>query len=97
MNIIEPHDETGWITAVIEGRWIQAKVYDEPSCYGINEGRVSKLVIGKTNVRNRNENFFDQMCFNYDRGLDFSNINPDLLTKIVSQLEALPKIFEKDE
>ena len=97
MNIIEPHDETGWITAVIEGRWVQAKVYDEPSCYGINEGRVSKLVIGKTNVRNRNENFFDQMCFNYDRGLDFSNINPDLLTKIVSQLEALPKIFEKDE
>lgn len=97
MNIIEPHDETGWITAVIEGRWVQAKVYDEPSCYGINEGRVSKLVIGKTNVRNHNENFFDQMCFNYDRGLDFSNINPDLLTKIVSQLEALPKIFEKDE
>lgn len=95
MIILEPHDETGWITAVIEGRWIQAKVYDEPSCFGIYDGRVSKLVIGKTNSRNPNQNYFDQMCFNYDRGLDFSNIDPDLLTKIVGQLETLPKIFEK--
>lgn len=94
MIILEPHDESGWITAVIEGRWLQAKVYDEPSCFGINEGRVSKLVISKTDCRIPNANFFDQMCFNYDRGLDFSNIESDLLAKIVGRLETLPKIFK---
>ena len=51
MRIIKPHSDTGWITAEIEGRWVQAKVYDEPSSYGINNGRVSKLAVGKENFR----------------------------------------------
>lgn len=38
-----------------------AKVYPEPSCYGINEGRVSKLEIRDCN---------DTIVVNYDRGWD---------------------------
>ena len=43
-----------------------AKVYDEGSeLYGINEGRISKLEIRK-----------DGKClYNYDRGLDFDNLD----------------------
>jgi hypothetical protein len=91
MKILSPHDENNFITAIIEGRWVQAKVYDEPSTYGINDGRVSKCAIGKTSARDRNKPFFDQMAFNYSRGLDFDNLPAGMLDKIVEQLEALPK------
>lgn len=94
MHILQPHNvETGWITAVIENRWVQAKVYDEPSDYGINNGRVSKLVVGKTSTRDPQRNFFEQMCYNYDRGLDFDRAPKGLIDKIVAQLETLPRLF----
>lgn len=92
MIILEPHDKHGWITAIICDRWVQAKVYNEPSTFGINNGRVSKLCVGKTDERNPNKDFYDQMCYNYDRGLDFSCISEKLLNDIVAELEALPKL-----
>lgn len=94
MQILSAHDQRGWITAIIEGRWVQAKVYDEPSHYGINGGRVSKLAIGKTDTRQQYSNFFDQMDYNYDRGLDFKRRTLPIATfrKILAQLEALPKL-----
>lgn len=94
MHILEPHDESGWITAVIAGRWVQAKVYDEPSTYGVFNGRVSKLAIGKTDTRNPYSNFFEQLDYNYDRGLDFDKLPEGVLAKVVAELEALPKLFE---
>ena len=78
----------GWITAIVCGRWVQAKVFDEPSTYGINDGHVSKLVIGKTDKRDVNRDFLEQMCYNYDRGLDFDNAGSMLVNEIVKQLEA---------
>lgn len=95
MKIIEPHNETGWVTAIIEGHWVQAKVYDEPSSYGVNEGRVSKIAISKTANRNPNEDFFNQICFNYDRGLDFDRAPERLVSKIIIALETLPKIIDE--
>lgn len=95
--IDDARTDTGWLTAIIEGRWCQAKVYDEPSCYGINFGRVSKLSIGKTAVRRTGEHFFNQMDYHYDRGLDFDTLPPGLLDKIVMELEALPKVFSEGE
>lgn len=93
MQILEPHDETGWITAIIEDRWVQAKVYDQPSCFGINNGRVSKIAIAKTNYRDPTKPYHPQLCYHYDRGLDFDNAPPGLVDKIVRELENLPKIF----
>ena len=92
MKILEPHSDTGWVTAIIEGRWVQAKVYNDPSSFGINGGRVSKLAIGKTDKRDGRKNFFNQMCYNYDRGLDFDHTNRGLVERIVAQLEKLPKL-----
>jgi hypothetical protein len=95
MKILEAHDQSGWITAIIEGRWVQAKVYDEPSVFGVNECRVSKLSIGKTNTRDPNSNFFDQMDYNYDRGLDFHNetLSDETLHKILKALNSLPIVM----
>lgn len=94
MKILDPHDSTGWITAIIADRWVQAKVYDEPSDYGVNNGRVSKLSIGKTSER-RPGPFFEQMIYHYDRGLDFNDgLTADQLNEILAELEALPKYFK---
>jgi len=91
MKILEAHDQYGWITAVISGRWVQAKVYDLPSTFGINDGRVSKLAIGKTRFRDASAPFFEQIDYNYDRGLDFNNLPAGVLDEIVEALEYLPK------
>ena len=83
--------ETGWITATVDGHWFQAKVYDEPSTFGVNGGRVSKLAVLKTETRDPNANFFDQCCYNYDRGLDFDNASDGLVSKIVRWCNELPQ------
>lgn len=100
MNVLEDARATrGWITAIIENRWCQAKVYDEPSIFGINNGRVSKLAVAKEGVAalgiHTGLDFFENVDFNYDRGLDFDNLKEGLLDKIVAQLEALPKTESK--
>lgn len=85
----------GWITFRMEDRWCQAKVYDVGSIFGINDGRVSKLCVSKSGVRELGAhtglNFFDHLDFNYDRGLDFDHLEPGVLERIVGRLEALPK------
>jgi hypothetical protein len=91
MKIINPHSTTGWITAIICDRYVCAKVYDLPSTFGVNDGRVSKLSICKTAHRDPDANYLDQMAYNYDRGLDFDNLPSGLLDKILAELEALPK------
>ena len=56
-----------------------AKVYQEPSEFGINGGKVSKLCIGD-----------DEKCIlNYDRGWDILDkmITPDILEDMVEALE----------
>lgn len=91
MKIIEAHDNTRWITAIICGRWVQAKVYDEPSIHGINDGRISKLIVGKSDQCKLYQNFHNQMCFSYDRGISFDNAPDGLINSIVYELEQLPK------
>ena len=74
MEIIDEADSSGdWVTAVIDGHWVQAKVFGDPSTFGVNDGRVSKLSIGKMDFRYKDKNFFNQMCYNYDRGLEFDD------------------------
>ncbi len=90
MKILSPHRWTGWITVEIDGRRVDAKVYDTPSIFGINDGRVSKLAIMKTAVRDPNADYFAQCDYNYDRGLDFDDLPAGVLDNVVAQLEALP-------
>lgn len=79
-------------TVVTKGNWttgtltfygqvfkFQAKVYDEPSHYGINEGRISKLWIATTS---------GTVVYDYDRGLDVNNLTVDVRV-IVNAIEAL--------
>jgi len=99
MEILKAHDKTGWITCISNRRWVQAKVYDDPSTFGINNGRISKMSISRTGGRDGTKNFHDQMAYGYDRGLyhhDPHNLPDELLNKIITDLESLPKVWPQD-
>ena len=74
-----------WHTGEYQGHWWQAKVYDNGSIYGINEGRVSKLCICDSQDWDHT-----QIRFNYDRGLDIGNFKDPIVVKIVALCEKLP-------
>ena len=89
--VLEERSDSGWITCIIDNRWVQAKVYDEPSTYGVNNCRVSKLSIGKTAERKEFQDFFEQMAYHYDRGLDFNELyNQSILENVLETLNDLP-------
>lgn len=79
---VEVTESSGnWVTGQVDGHWFQSKVYVNPSIFGINEGRVSKLIISKTNVW---PGFYrEKLLFNYDRGLDFGSITSEQVNKIL--------------
>jgi hypothetical protein len=60
----------GWMEGFIGKYTFQAKVYDEPSTFGINDGRVSKLMVWDEVVRQKESNIFTASIINYDRGWD---------------------------
>lgn len=67
IDYISIDNYTGWIQGIVyKGKEVfefSAKVYDNPSKYGINKGRVSKLWIAPKNDRSN-------WLVNYDRGWD---------------------------
>ncbi len=68
----------------VQGNWVEgkfgrfefwAKVYAEPSDFGINGGRVSKLEVG------------DSFYINYDRGWDCGEEFTNIWVPLVKELE----------
>ena len=101
LTILEDNrKDTGWIHGIVHGRSFAAKLYDEPSTYGIDSGRISKLSIYKTDQRDPNIEFFSQLDFNYDRGLDFNHLwksNRKLYFKIIKTIEQIPPIGSSND
>ena len=78
-----------WLEGTVEGHHFQAAVYDEPSVYGINEGRISKLMVWDEAKRQGRRSYSRTTLMNYDRGWD---IEPEarhkaLIDELVSYLE----------
>jgi hypothetical protein len=104
-KILEPHSiDTGYVTLLAHDRWIQAKVYDDPSDYGVRNCRVSKISISKEGIHllgiESGLNFFDNCDYNYDRGLDFhhkKSLTKKTLNDILDYLNAMPRLFEDVE
>lgn len=57
-----------WKKLTYKGYQIEAKVYDEGSVYGIDEGRISKLWISHNGT----------CVVNYDRGWDIEPSTPEV-------------------
>lgn len=74
--------ENGWVKGECNGYTYCAKVYLEPSCYGINNGRVSKLEIRDCN---------DTIVVYYERGWDIkpSGKHTKVYNKVYETMENL--------
>jgi hypothetical protein len=79
--------KAGWIEGTINGLKFNAKVFDEGSEFGINEGRVSKLYILDEAQR--------KIVLNYERGWDVrpkTAADRRTLAALLEYLEALPTL-----
>jgi hypothetical protein len=72
--------DNNWVEGVIDDKPFWAKLYDVPSCYGIDEGRVSKLKVG------------EGWEVNYDRGWDCGE-DDEMVPELVDFLNNTPKRF----
>lgn len=74
-----------WFKACIDGYEIHAKVYDECSKYGIENGNVSKLEI--------KDLYTGELIINYDRGWDVmpTEKTNDIYEKILLYLSDVKK------
>lgn len=77
-----------WVTGTIEGYNWEAKVYDEPSKFGIDGGRVSKLTIWNENIRKK-RNLSRASIASYDRGWDINPKNQRIYLALIDFLENL--------
>jgi hypothetical protein len=83
----------GWVDGMIDGFRFQAKVFDESSRFGINEGRVSKLMIWDESKRQADANIFKASILNYDRGWDIKPTkaaDKEILAAVLEYLGDLP-------
>lgn len=63
-TILVQETKGNWIRGEYKQRLFYAKVYNEPSEYGIDKGRVSKLTVYGDK---------DNVIFHYDRVIDLDN------------------------
>lgn len=54
-----------WYEGVVDGYYVHARVFDEPSKFGINDGRISALMVAPR----KGDGLFHALV-NYDRGWD---------------------------
>ena len=87
LKITRPHRHDGWLEGVYDGHKFCAKVYDEPSRFGINGGRTSKLQVLQKGAKNWS---FTKTLYNYDRGIDIDHV---IGAELAAELEKLPKVF----
>ncbi len=82
--------EDNWVSGQIsDAITFDAKVFDEPSVFGINKGKVSKLKIFENG----------KWIVNFDRGWDIKPQTPEhkaIYKAVMTRLDGLGKIFSQD-
>lgn len=78
--------ESNWVVGTCGGYKFEAKLFDNGSVYGINEGRVSKLYISDKQGQ----------TINYDRSWDIkpTKENRAIFKAVMSLLENSPRRFD---
>lgn len=78
-----------WVHGKVDKYDFEAKLFDEGSTFGINNGRVSKLSIFDNVIRHEKRDFFRSCIVNYDRGWDIEPENQDHYEVFMSVMEFL--------
>lgn len=88
--------DSNWVKGTIGQYSFEAKLFDDPSTFGIANGRVSKLCIYDNAVREQKRDFFAACIINYDRGWDIKATKESrpYLKAVLSVLEAAPRRFD---
>jgi hypothetical protein len=81
-----------WVRGICGKYIFEAKLFDEGSSFGINEGRVSKISIWS------GVGYYKKVLVNYDRGWDIrpSDKLLPVYAEIMQLLETSPKRFENE-
>ena len=90
--------DSNWVSGTVGKYTFEAKLFDDPSTYGINNGRVSKLFIYNDKERIEKRNFFAPCIVNYDRGWDIkpSKEARPYYKAVLRLLELTPRRFDAE-
>lgn len=88
--------DSNWVSGKVGEYTFEAKLFDTPSCHGINKGRISKLSIYNDGERLAKRDFFAACIINYDRGWDIkaTKITRPFLNAVITLLESTPRRFD---
>lgn len=89
--------DSNWVSGTVGHYTFEAKLFDDPSTYGIKNGRVSKLSIyDRSKIK---DSFFDGCIVNYDRGWDIRPKKEDkpYYNAVMALLETAPRRFDLTE
>jgi len=84
-----------WCNGTVGGYVFEAKSFDTGSSFGIDNGRVSKLVIKRADTVGNGNGYFDGVVVSYDRGWDIEptpEVRP-YFDAVMELLENAPKRF----
>ena len=86
---------TNWCKGEIGKFKFEAKLFDVGSTFGIDNGRISKLMIWDEKIRQKKKNIFKAAIVNYDRGWDIEPIkaNKKYYESVKILLENAPARF----
>ena len=81
-----------WVSGEVGEYIFSAKLFDEGSSFGINNGRVSKL-----SIRKKDLDWVNGCVLNYDRGWDIEPTEEYIkyFNSVMELLENAPKLFDE--
>jgi hypothetical protein len=90
--------DSNWVSGTVGEYTFEAKLFDDPSTYGINNGRISKLSIYNDQKRIENRDFFAACIVNYDRGWDIKPTKESrpYYKAVLKLLELTPRRFDAE-
>lgn len=88
--------DSNWVSGSVGEYTFEAKLFDDPSSFGINHGRISKLSIYNDQSRQEKKDFLAACIVNYDRGWDIkpSKAHKAYYAAVMALLESTPRRFD---
>jgi len=87
---------TEWVSGNVGELRFEAKLSDVSVNYGINGGRISKLIIFDDSLRKRMKSLYKSMIIHWDKSWDIkpTKRTAEVYESVVKLLEASPKRFK---
>jgi hypothetical protein len=86
---------TEWVSGTVGGFRFEAKLNDTTTSYGINGGRVSKLIVFNESLRRNVRSLYKSMIIHWDKSWDIkpTKKTAEEFNSVMRLLESSPKRF----